>query len=161
MLVYPVGSVLMHHVGSVLVYPVGLFLLYPAGSALNSHPHPTRPDPTTPAVPIPCPLQGSGGRSSLLGKGGEEEGKRLHRGRNGGFSRCLLLLAAHHSLPPEGIYRVLSVSPSRGRRICAAGLACNLCCSPRWEKPELTREQPAEVRHLPSKPRADKTLPQC
>lgn len=45
--------------------------------------------------------------------------------------------------------------------ICAARLPCNLCCSPRWEKPELTREQPAEVRHLPSKPRADKTLPHC
>lgn len=123
--------------------------------------HPSRP-PQTLQIPSSVHCRALG--VAAVGKGGEEEGKRLRRGRNGGFSWCLLPPAAHHSLPPEGICRVLSilsVSPSRGSRTCAARLPCNLCCSPRWEKPELTREQPAEVRHLPSKPRADKTLPHC
>lgn len=112
----------MYPAGSVLVYPVGSVLVYPAGLMLSWHLHPTHPDPTNPADPSLCPLQGSGGRSS--GEGWRRNGKRLRRGRNGGFSWCLLPPAAHHSLPPEGICRVLSVlsvSPSRGRRIY-------LCC---------------------------------
>lgn len=113
----------------------------------------------------PCPLQGFGElqKSRSGGEGWRRKGEQIaeeqkRRERNEDLSRCLHPPDAHHI--PKGIYPVLPVSTSHGGRTCAVSLAAlNLCCSPRWEKPELTQEQPAEVMHLPSKRRTEKTLP--
>jgi len=117
--------------------------------------------PTCPPGPVLCRVSGSRGRAGAAGKDGEEEGNGLQRDRrkkNGDFCRSLHPPDAHHNLPPKGICTVLPVPTSGGSRTCAVRLASNPCCSPRWEKPALTPEQPAEVMRLPSKPRTEKTL---
>lgn len=82
--------------------------------------------PSAPHRPSwPCPLQGFGelwkGRSS--GEGWRRRGEWIAEGqkrreRNGDLSRCP---DAHHN--PKGIYPVLPVSTSHGRRTCAVSLA--------------------------------------
>ena len=142
----------------------------PTGLAAPTHPPAPVPcsAPRLAAVPalLPAALPGPV-LCSLLGfcrSGGEGWGRRgenIAEGqkRNGERFLCLHPLHAPRSLPPGAVCHVLCVSVSQGRR--AVSLASNLCCSPRWEKPELTRKRCAEAMLSPSIPELTKRFPTC
>lgn len=118
--------------------------------------------PTPHSPSRPCPLQVLGSRSA--GEGWRRKGQWIEEGQMERVSNGDIFWYLH---PADALCNSRGIHPpSRGfgwRKDLfwrSGSLALNCCCSPRWEKPELTQEQQAEVKKaVPKQPRTEKTLP--
>lgn len=129
-------------------------LLGPGTSARHEPQHlPQGPSaPHQPPGPVLCWDLGSCGRGEAVGRDGEEEGNGLQTDRRRGEKWGLLPVFALSgcSSQPRGYSPRPTCIHFSKRKALRCSLALNLCCSPRWENPELTQAQPAEVTLFPA-----------